>query len=98
MKDFNLLVKDGDLLKDEETGSKENDRYFTAARNRNKLVVIKEVYQKFKSCLKEEAQEAWLKLVKDQPILAIDNYAIDNIYGVEFFITIKKISIDSSRR
>ena len=55
VKDFNLLVEDGDLLKEEEIGFEENDRPFTAVRNRNKLVVIKEVYRKFRSCLKGEA-------------------------------------------
>ena len=85
VKDFNLLIEDGDLLEEEEIGSEELDRPFTVANNRRKLVAIKEVYRKFRSCLKGEAREVWLKLVEDQPILAIDNYVIDNTFGVENF-------------
>ena len=49
--DFKLLIEDGDLLKEDEIGSEKYDMPFTAARNRNKLVAIKEVSRKFRSCL-----------------------------------------------
>ena len=52
VKDFKLLIEDGDLLKEDEIGLEESDRPFTAARNRNKSVAIKEVYKRFRSCLK----------------------------------------------
>ena len=52
VKDFKLLIEDGDLLKEDEIGLEESDRPFTAARNRNKPVAIKEVYKRFRSCLK----------------------------------------------
>ena len=52
IKDFNLLVEDGDLLEEEAIGSKKSDRPFTIANRRAKLIAIKEVYRKFRSCLK----------------------------------------------
>ena len=73
IKDFNLLVEDGDLLKEEAIGSEESDRPFTIANRRAKLIAIKEVYRKFRSCLKGEARDNWLKLVEDQPIVTGDN-------------------------
>ena len=44
------------------------------------------MYRKFRSYLKGEARDTWLKLIKDQPILAINKYTTDNIFGVENFI------------
>ena len=90
VKDFNLLIEDGDLFKEDSIGTEENDRPFTGAKNRTKLISIKEVYRKFRSCLKGEARDTWLKLVEDQPILATDNYAVDNTYGVKNFIENQK--------
>ena len=43
VKDFNLLIEDGDLLKQDEIDPEEYDRPFSAAKNRQKLVVIKEI-------------------------------------------------------
>ena len=63
-----MLTEDEDLLKEDEIGSEKSDRPFTSTRNRNKLVAIKEVYRKFRSCLKGEAMDAWLRIVEDQPI------------------------------
>ena len=85
IKDFNLMIEDGDLLKEDEIGKEETDRPFTGVRNRSKLTAIKEVYRKFRSCLKGDERDTWLKLVEDQPILVVDNYAIDNTFGVENF-------------
>ena len=85
IKEFNLMIEDGDLFKEDEIGTEEDDRPFTANNRRLKLVSIKEVYRKFRSCLKGEARESWLKLIEEQPILANDNYAIDNTFGVENF-------------
>lgn len=47
--------------------------------------MIKEVYMKLSSCLKWETRDTWLKIVKDQQILAADNYAVDNTFGVKNF-------------
>ena len=96
VKDFNLLIEVGDLLKEDEIGSKEHDSPFSAVKNRQKLIAIKEVYRKFRSCLKGEARDTWLKLVEDQPILATDNYVIDNTYGVSNFETNQKSLIKAS--
>ena len=41
VKDFNLLIEDGDLLKQDEIGSEEYDRPFSNLKNRQKLVAIK---------------------------------------------------------
>ena len=60
VKDFNRLIEDGALLKQDEIGSE-------AEKNRQKLVTIKEVYRKFRSCLKGESRDTWIKIVEDQP-------------------------------
>ena len=52
---------------------------------------------KSRSCLKGETRDTWLKIVKNQLILATDNYVIDNTYGVENFETNRKSLIKSSR-
>ena len=96
VKDFNLLIEDRDLLKEEDIGSEEHDRPFSNLKNRHKLVAIKEVYRKFRFCLKGKARDTWLKIVEYQPILATDNYAIDNTYGVENFETNQKSLIKAS--
>ena len=70
VKDFNLLIEDGDLLKQDKIGSEVYDMLFSAAKNRQKLVTIKEVYRKFRSCLKGEARDTWIKIVEDQPKLS----------------------------
>ena len=82
---FNVLIEDSDLFREEDIGTEENDQSFTAIRNRNKLTAIKEVYIKFRSCLKGEARGTWLKLVEDQPALAANKYAVDNDFVVENF-------------
>ena len=83
------------MFKEDEIGLEESERPFSAARNRDKLRAIKEVYRKFRSCLKGEARDTWLKLVEDQPILAADNYAVDNTFGVaNFKINQKKLVKD----
>ena len=41
IKDFNLMVEDGDLLKEEAIGSEQDDRPFTAANNMRYLVCFK---------------------------------------------------------
>ena len=76
------MVKDGDLLNEEAIGSEKNGWRFTNAQNRNKLIAIKEVYRKFRSCLKGEARDNRLKLVKGQPELNAPNYAVDNTFSV----------------
>ena len=96
VKAFNLLIEDGYLLKQDEIGSENHDRPFSAAKKRKKLVAKKEVYRKVGSCLKGEARDTWLKMVEDQPILAIDNYVIDNTYGVLNFETNQKSLIKAS--
>ena len=87
VKDFNLLIENRYLLKEDEIGSEESDRSITSARSRNKLVAIKEVYRKFRSCLKRETRGDWLRIVEDEPIFEIYNYTIDNMYGVLNFET-----------
>ena len=80
-----MLIEDGDLFKEDNIGTEENDRPFNAARNKTKFTSIKEVSRNFRSCLKGEARDTWLKLVEDQPVLAADNYAVDNTYGIKNF-------------
>ena len=41
------MIEDGDLFKEDENGTEEDDRPFTANRNRIKLITVKEVYRKF---------------------------------------------------
>ena len=53
-------------------------------------MAIKEVYRKFRLCLKGEAREVWLKLTEEKPILAVDNYAVDNKFGVGNFYNNQK--------
>ena len=85
------MIEDGDLLKEEVIiGSKENDWPFTIVQRRNKLTAIKEVYRKFRSCLKGEARDNWLKLVEEQPMLDEYNYAANNTFGVQNFKTKQK--------
>ena len=38
------MIVDGDLLKEDEIGKEETDRPFIGAKNRSKLMAIKEVY------------------------------------------------------
>ena len=78
IKDFDLLIEDGDLLKEDEIGSEKFDRPFTVTKDRNMLDIIKEFYRKFRSCLKGEARDTWFTLVDNQPILVTYNYAINN--------------------
>ena len=77
VKYFKFLIEDGDLFKEDEIG-KEINRPFMAETTRNKLRGIKEVYRKFRLCLKGEAGDTWLNLVEDQKILVVDEYTVDN--------------------
>lgn len=81
VKDFNLLVEDGDLLKEDNIGTEEADMPFTVVRNRAKQIIIEQVYSKFRLCLKGEVMDTLLKFVEDQPILAAANnrYVVENI-------------------
>ena len=91
VKEFNMMIEDGDLSKNDDIGEEATRNTFTALNKKKKLKAIKETYRKFRACLKGETRENWLKLVKDQPILAANNYEVDNTYGVEFFLKIKQI-------
>eukprot|EP00592_Proboscia_alata_P011070 CAMPEP_0194365586 /NCGR_PEP_ID=MMETSP0174-20130528/13671_1 /TAXON_ID=216777 /ORGANISM="Proboscia alata, Strain PI-D3" /LENGTH=58 /DNA_ID=CAMNT_0039140387 /DNA_START=65 /DNA_END=238 /DNA_ORIENTATION=+ len=52
-KEFNLIIEDGDLLKEETLGTEVTmATWETPTRKRNKLLAIKEVNRKFRSCLK----------------------------------------------
>ena len=41
IKDSNLMIEDGDIFKEDEIGTEENDRPFVVANRRNRLIAIK---------------------------------------------------------
>ena len=57
VKEFNLLIEYGDLLKEDDIHEVVYIYTFNGVKRRHKLVVIKETYRKFHSCLKGEARE-----------------------------------------
>ena len=85
IKEFNMMIEDRDIFKDEDIGEDEDRYTFAALKKRNKLKVIKETSRKFRACLKGEARDKWLKLIEDQPILTSDNYEVDKTYEVKIF-------------
>ena len=95
VKEFELLIKDGNLFKENEIGNKATGS-FTATNKTKKLKAVKEVYRKFRSCLKGKARDTWLTLVEAQPILSGDNYETDNTYGVENFWNNQKKLVKST--
>ena len=61
VKEFNILIEDGDILKEETIGEEVSRAIWkTATKTKNKLIAIKEVYRKFRSCLKEKPRDTWL--------------------------------------
>mmetsp|Transcript_19570 Transcript_19570/g.23979 ORF Transcript_19570/g.23979 Transcript_19570/m.23979 type:complete len:224 (+) Transcript_19570:65-736(+) len=88
-KEFNLMVKDGDLMKENgRVNQREaNHSTMTAAQRNTKLTCIQEVYRIYRSCLKRKTREKWTQVMTKAPIFepAVDNYAPDNNYSVEGF-------------
>ena len=92
VKEFNILIEDGDLLKEETIGEEESRAIWkTATKTKNKLIAIKEVYRKFRSCLKGQPRDTWLGLIEQQTVLAVDNYDLANTHSVENFYLNQKL-------
>lgn len=89
VKEFNMMVEDGNLSKDDEIGRESTQGTFTDQKLKNKLKAIKEMYRKFRACLKGE--ENWLKLVEGQPVVADINCEVDNTNEIDIFLIIKLI-------
>ena len=70
VKEFNMMIKDGDLMKDEEIGLEDHRNGFTSLRRKNKLKAIKETFRKFRSCLKGEPRDKWIILTEDLPVIS----------------------------
>ena len=80
VKEFNMMIEDGDLMKDEEIGLEDDRNGFTSLKKRNKLKAIKETFRKFRSCLKGDPRDKWIL-----PVISPDNYEVDNTFGVQAF-------------
>ena len=89
VKEFNMMIKDGNLYKEEDIKEEVTRETFIAAQRRNKLKAIKETFRKFRACLKGEAREPWINLMEDQPVLDTDNCAVDNTHRLEIFLRTK---------
>ena len=91
-KEFNLLIEDGDLMKEEIIGTEDTrDTWETPTKMRNKLTAIKEVNRKFRSCLKGQPRDTWLELIEAQTFSGENNYEVDNTYSVENFYRNQKL-------
>jgi len=85
VKEFNMMIEDGDLLKNEESGLEEHRNGFTNLKRKNKLKAIKETFRNFRSCLKGDPRDKWITLTDDLPVITQNNYEVDNTFGVEAF-------------
>lgn len=52
VKEFNMMIEDGYLFKEEDIGEEAVRDTFTAAKKINKSKAIKETFRKFRACLK----------------------------------------------
>ena len=77
---FNLLIEDNDLLAEDKIGKESHRDDFIAIKRQKKIVEIREIYRRFRSCLKIEAKETRLKLRDGQEILQPNKYEVNNIY------------------
>ena len=57
VKEFNMMIEDGDLFKEENIGEEENRNSFTSLKKKNKLEAIKETFRKFRTCLKGDPRD-----------------------------------------
>ena len=95
VKEFKMMIEDGDLFKNDDIGTEVVRNTFTTLKKKNKLKAIKETFRKYRACLKDEARDKWLKLYDDQLLLATDNYEVDNTYEVEFFKNQTSLVVES---
>mmetsp|Transcript_44130 Transcript_44130/g.53005 ORF Transcript_44130/g.53005 Transcript_44130/m.53005 type:complete len:93 (+) Transcript_44130:118-396(+) len=58
---------------------------------RKKLIIIKEVNCKFRSCLKGQPRDTWLELIETQTFTGEINYEVDNTYSVAKFYRNQKL-------
>ena len=80
-----MMIEDGDPFKDKDIGEEEDRNTFSALKKRHKLKAIKETFRKFRICLKGDPRDKQIKLTEDLLVLALDNYEVDNTYGVRAF-------------
>ena len=85
VKKSNVMIEDGDLFKDKYIGEEEDRYTCSTLKKRHKLKAIKETFRKFRACLKGDPRDKWIKLIEDQLVLTLDNYEVDNTYGVKIF-------------
>ena len=94
IEDFNMLVEDGDLFKEDEIGAETARATWGSVDNqRDKLQAIKEVYRKFKACLKGQARDKWVDIENGQGVLTPHNYAAGNRYSVRNFFRNQKLLV-----
>ena len=57
VKEFNMMIEDGELFKEENVGEEENRNNFTSLKKKHKLKAIKETFRKFRPCLKGDPRD-----------------------------------------
>mmetsp|Transcript_34952 Transcript_34952/g.40438 ORF Transcript_34952/g.40438 Transcript_34952/m.40438 type:complete len:306 (+) Transcript_34952:850-1767(+) len=91
-KEFNLLINDGDLMKEETIGTEVTmATWETPTKKWNKSTAIKEVNRKFRSCLKGQPRDTWLEWVEAQVYAGANNYEVGNTYSVANFYRNQKL-------
>ena len=60
VKEFNTMIEDGDLFKEDDIGEEEFRNSFAALKRRHKLKKIKETFRKFRVCLKGDPRDKWI--------------------------------------
>ena len=57
VKEFNMMIEDGDLFKEENFGEEENRNSFTSLKKKHKLKAIRKTFRKFRTCLKGDPRD-----------------------------------------
>ena len=85
IKEYNMMIVDGDIFKEDDIGEEIDRASFTGLKKRQKLKAIKDTFGKFRTCLKVELRDKCITLTEDLPVLTQDNYEVDNTFGEQAF-------------
>ena len=85
VKEYNMMIVDGDIFKEDDIGEEIDRASFTGIKKRQKLKAIKDTFGKFRTCLKVELRDKCITLTEDLPVLTQDNYEVDNTFGEQAF-------------
>ena len=86
VKEFNIMIEDGELFKEEDIGEEYHRDRFTVLKRKHKLKAIKDTFRKFRVCLKGDPRDKWIALTYNLPVLTQDNYEVDNTFGDARFL------------